>query len=67
VVSAAGGHWLAPLRRSRAGAAHRRRQTPCQDSALSGSARSQDGVTVQLMAVADGHGVSASRLRLSSG
>lgn len=58
-MSAAGGHWLAPLHRSRAGAAHRRRQTPCQDSALSGSARSQDGVTVQLMAVADGHGGSA--------
>ncbi len=58
-MSAAGGHWLAPLRRSRAGAAHRRRQTPCQDSALSGSARSRDGVTVQLMAVADGHGGSA--------
>lgn len=53
------GHWLAPLHRSRAGAAHRRRQTPCQDSALSGTARSRDGLTVQLMAVADGHGGSA--------
>ena len=58
-MSTTGGHWLAPLRRSRAGAAHRRRQIPCQDNTLSGAARSQDGVTVQLMAVADGHGSSA--------
>ena len=45
-----------PLCRSRVGAAHRRRGLPCQDASLSASLLSGDGVPVQVMAVADGHG-----------
>ena len=48
--------WSAPLHRSRPGAAHQRQRIPCQDSTLSAVATSADGVSVQLMAVADGHG-----------
>ncbi len=48
--------WALPLHRSRTGAAHRRRQTACQDCSLTAHATSADGLPVQLMAVADGHG-----------
>ena len=45
-----------PLHRSRCGASHQRRGVPCQDFSLSASLRSVDGLSVGLMAVADGHG-----------
>ena len=45
-----------PLHRSRCGSSHRRRGVPCQDFSLSASLRSADGLSVGLMAVADGHG-----------
>ena len=48
--------WALPLCRSRIGAAHRRRGLPCQDASLSASLPSGDGLPVQVMAVADGHG-----------
>ena len=48
--------WSAPLHRSRCGASHQRRGVPCQDYSLSASLRSADGLSVGLMAVADGHG-----------
>ena len=45
-----------PVHRSRCGASHQRRGVPCQDYSLSVSLRSADGLSVGLMAVADGHG-----------
>ncbi|MCP9784593.1 protein phosphatase 2C domain-containing protein [Cyanobium sp. WKJ7-Wakatipu] len=48
--------WSAPLHRSRSGASHQRRGVPCQDSSLTGTLRSADGLEIGLMAVADGHG-----------
>ncbi len=48
--------WTAPQHRSRSGASHRRRGVPCQDFSLGTNLRSLDGVSVGLMAVADGHG-----------
>lgn len=50
------GSWSAPLHRSRSGASHQRRGVPCQDSSLTGTLRSADGLAIGLMAVADGHG-----------
>lgn len=48
--------WSAPVHSSRCGSAHRRRGVPCQDSARTAQVSSADGLPVQLMAVADGHG-----------
>ena len=48
--------WSPQLHRSRRGASHKRRGLPCQDSSLTASLRSADGLAIGLMAVADGHG-----------
>lgn len=48
--------WSTPVHSSRCGSAHRRRGVPCQDSARAAQICSADGLPVQLMAVADGHG-----------
>jgi hypothetical protein len=53
VVNAA---WAPPLTCCRCGASHRRRGLGGQDSAAGASLRSRDGLPVQVMAVADGHG-----------
>jgi hypothetical protein len=55
--------WTEPIHGSRRGAAHRRRQQPCQDATAVGQVFSLDGLPVWVMAVADGHG--GSRYRLS--
>jgi hypothetical protein len=52
VVSA----WGPPIACSRTGASHLRRGLPCQDSVAVATLRSRDGLPVQVMAVADGHG-----------
>ena len=49
------GAWLPPRSCSVIGAAHRRRELPCQDASLACSLMAGNA-TVQLMAVADGHG-----------
>ena len=49
------GDWLPPRSCSVIGAAHRRRELPCQDASLACSLIAGNA-TVQLMAVADGHG-----------
>jgi len=51
------GDWLPPRSCSVIGASHRRRGQPCQDASLACGLRA-DGGTLQLMAVADGHGSS---------
>ncbi|MEB3323102.1 MAG: protein phosphatase 2C domain-containing protein [Synechococcaceae cyanobacterium] len=48
--------WDPPIACSRTGTAHRRRGTPCQDSTAAATLHSSDGLPVQVMAVADGHG-----------
>jgi hypothetical protein len=48
--------WAPPLTCCRPGASHRRRGVAGQDSAAAASLRSGDGLAVQVMAVADGHG-----------
>ena len=55
--------WAEPIHGSRRGAAHRRRQQPCQDATAVGQVFSLDGLPVWVMAVADGHG--GARYRLS--
>ena len=50
------GGWLQPRCCTVIGAAHRRREQPCQDASLAVGLRADDGSTLQLMAVADGHG-----------
>ena len=54
--------WGVPRVCSVIGAAHRRQAKPCQDASLSRSLTGGDGQTLQLMAVADGHGSSRSWL-----
>ena len=54
--------WLAPQACSVLGAAHRRQGKPCQDASLSAELLGPDGQTLQLLAVADGHGSSRSWL-----
>jgi serine/threonine protein phosphatase PrpC len=54
--------WLAPQACSVLGAAHRRQGKPCQDASLSTELVGPDGQTLQLLAVADGHGSSRSWL-----
>jgi hypothetical protein len=53
--------WAPPLTCCRCGAAHRRRGLGGQDSAAAASLRSGDGLAVQVMAVADGHGAARHR------
>ncbi len=48
--------WTPPVTCCRRGASHLRRGLPGQDSAAAASLRSGDGLAVQVMAVADGHG-----------
>ena len=55
--------WLAPRACSVIGAAHRRQGKPCQDASLTAQLTGQGGQTLQLLAVADGHGSSRSWLR----
>ena len=50
------GRWLPPLHGCVIGAAHRRQGKPCQDAALVRAFRAASGETLQLLAVADGHG-----------
>ncbi|MBM5788350.1 MAG: protein phosphatase 2C domain-containing protein [Cyanobacteria bacterium M_DeepCast_200m_mx_001] len=54
--------WLAPRACSVIGAAHRRQGKPCQDASLTAQLTGQGGQTLQLLAVADGHGSSRSWL-----
>ena len=54
--------WLAPQACSVLGAAHRRQGKPCQDASLSAELLGPEGQTLQLLAVADGHGSSRSWL-----
>jgi len=54
--------WLAPQACSVLGAAHGRQGKPCQDASLSTELVGPDGQTLQLLAVADGHGSSRSWL-----
>lgn len=48
--------WAPPFTCCRRGASHLRRGLPGQDSVAAASLHSGDGLTVQVMAVADGHG-----------
>lgn len=48
--------WLSPVHRSHIGASHQRRGEVCQDASLTGQCISHDGQSIQIMAVADGHG-----------
>ena len=48
--------WQPPIHRSLIGASHRRSGAVCQDYSLSTSFRSRSGVSIKVMAVADGHG-----------
>ena len=50
------GRWREPRSCSVIGAAHRRRGQPCQDASLAVRLQTPQGETLQLMAVADGHG-----------
>ena len=50
------GSWLEPSCCTVTGAAHRRRGQPCQDASLARWLAAPDGGTLQLLAVADGHG-----------
>lgn len=48
--------WNQPISCSRIGAAHKRKQKPCQDASAALSFRSRDRKLVVVIAVADGHG-----------
>ena len=50
------GGWRPPRHCTVIGAAHRRRGQPCQDASLSSSLRCPGGGSLQVLAVADGHG-----------
>lgn len=57
------GSWSAPALGRVIGTSHQRQGLPCQDAVLSLEARDVEGASLQLMAVADGHG--GSRYHLS--
>ena len=56
VTGALTGSWQTPQCCTVIGAAHRRLGKPCQDASVARSLMGPGGTTVQLMAVADGHG-----------